>query len=64
MLSNTTWTAKVMSLMWNYLLLMRRDQNEGVHGTSKTKSDLETEIAMMNLEKAYDSVRQTPDEWD
>jgi hypothetical protein len=53
-----TWTAKVVSSLWDYLIMMWLDRNEGVNGTSKTTSELETEAIMVKVDTAYESVKQ------
>ena len=60
-LNDTTWTAKVVSSLWDYSLMMWLDRNEGVHGSSKTRSELETEAVMANVDKAYEFVEQELD---
>ena len=60
-LNDTTWTAKVVSSMWDYLLMIWLDQNEGVHGKLKTASELEMEPVMENVDKVYELVAQQLD---
>jgi hypothetical protein len=57
-LNDTTWTARIVSSLWDDSLMMWLDRNEGVHGSSKTRSELETEAVMANVDKAYEFVEQ------